>query len=83
MSHLEFPGGGIPPLWSGHALIDRMQAGGSIQATDLDAARAPNQHDKINADRGAVLHLDRLAMTAPKIELRAQPEIARLYLGAD
>jgi branched-chain amino acid transport system ATP-binding protein len=35
------------------------------------------------ADRGAVLHLGRLAMTAPKIELEHSPEIARLYLGAD
>jgi ABC-type branched-subunit amino acid transport system ATPase component len=35
------------------------------------------------ADRGAVLHLGRLAMIAPKIELEHSPEIARLYLGAD
>jgi branched-chain amino acid transport system ATP-binding protein len=35
------------------------------------------------ADRGAVLHLGRLAMTAPKVELEHCPEIARLYLGAD
>src|SRR5262249_38885745 len=33
------------------------------------------------ADRGAVLHLGRLAMTAPKVELEQSPEIARLYLG--
>ena len=35
------------------------------------------------ADRGAVLHLGRLAMIASKAELEHSPEIARLYLGAD
>ena len=35
------------------------------------------------ADRGAVLHLGRLAMTAAKAELARSAEIARLYLGAD
>jgi len=34
------------------------------------------------ADRGAVLHLGRLAMIASKAELEHSPEIARLYLGA-
>lgn len=36
-----------------------------------------------HADRGAVLHLGRLAMIAPKAELQRSPEVARLYLGAD
>jgi branched-chain amino acid transport system ATP-binding protein len=35
------------------------------------------------ADRGAVLYLGRLAMIGAKAELERNPEIARLYLGAD
>ena len=46
------------------------------RAVDLGA-------NNVGLSRGAVLHLGRLAMTAPKAELERSPEIARLYLGAD